>query len=157
LAGFPEVGGIKVMSGKESIAIDVSTPEGKHIVLQLIGRADAVLQGFRAGAAEKLGLDSATLRATFPDLVCLDATGYGPSAVYGDRPAHANSIAAAGGVPLRNAGDSLAGDIAALPDVKRRAMILGAFTASRATNADGLSALAATSALTMALLAKRRG
>jgi len=160
LGGFPEVGGIKVMQGKESIAINLHSEQGREIVLRLIARSDAVLQGFRAGAAAKLGLDGDTLRSNFPDLVYLDATGYGMRGPYCDRPAYANSIAAAAGVVLRNAASGLEEsdypDLD-LEDVKRQARMLATFTTSRAANADGVSAVTNASAIMMGLLGKRRG
>ena len=61
---FPEAGGAKVMQGKESVCIDLSTQEGLAIVHELARRSDLVLQGFRASAAERLGVDAATLRST---------------------------------------------------------------------------------------------
>ena len=158
LGGFPEVGGMKVMQGKQSIAIDLSQPEGREIVMRLLARSQGVLHGFRAGVAQKMGLDGASLRAAFPHLVYMDATGYGTTGLYGDRPAYANSIAAAAGVTLRNAGESLGDDDGVtLPEIKERSKILGSFTASRGTNADGLSAVTAASALAMAILAQKRG
>ena len=47
---FPEAGGAKVMQGKESVCIDLSTQEGLAVVHELARRSDLVLQGFRAGA-----------------------------------------------------------------------------------------------------------
>ena len=58
---FPEVGAIKVLQGKESIAVDIATDEGREIVLELVRRADAVLQSFRAGVADRLGYTAADL------------------------------------------------------------------------------------------------
>jgi crotonobetainyl-CoA:carnitine CoA-transferase CaiB-like acyl-CoA transferase len=158
LGGFPEVGGMKVMQGKKSIAIDLSQADGREIVMRLLSRSDAVLHGFRAGVAQKMGLDGASLRTAFPHLFYMDATGYGTTGLYGDRPAYANSIAAAAGITLRNAGDSL-GDAegVTLPEIKERSKILGSFTASRGANADGLSAVTAASALMMGILAQKRG
>ena len=55
---FPEVGGGKPMQGKDSIAVDIRTPEGLAIVHRLAARVDAVVDGFRAGAAERGGFDA---------------------------------------------------------------------------------------------------
>ena len=49
ITGFPEVGGVKVLAGKESVALDVQKPEGREIALELVRRADMVLRSFRAG------------------------------------------------------------------------------------------------------------
>ena len=52
---FPEAGGFKVMQGKSSIAIDLTTPEGVAIIRRIAATADVVVQGYRAGAMAKLG------------------------------------------------------------------------------------------------------
>ena len=98
MVGFPEAAGAKVMQGKDSICVDTTTPEGVEIVLRIAERADAVLQGWRAGAAARHGLDAPALLARNPALVYLHAPGYGDSGPCGHRPAFAPSIAAAGGV-----------------------------------------------------------
>jgi crotonobetainyl-CoA:carnitine CoA-transferase CaiB-like acyl-CoA transferase len=72
---FPETGGAKVMAGKESICVDVHTPEGLALVHELVGGADIVMQGYRAGVAERLGLGFQRLREINPELIYLNATG----------------------------------------------------------------------------------
>src|SRR5262249_38807736 len=104
LLGFPETTGVKPLSGKESIALDISTPEGCDIVRTLVARADAALLTFRAGVVERLGLDPETLLSISPDLVCLSAVGYGVDGPFGGRPTFAPAIAAGSGVAGRNLG-----------------------------------------------------
>ncbi len=82
---FPEIGGGKVMQGKESVAVDIRTPEGREILHKLAARADVVVNGFRAGAAERGAFDFATLRKINPDIVYVNGAGYGTSGPYGDR------------------------------------------------------------------------
>jgi crotonobetainyl-CoA:carnitine CoA-transferase CaiB-like acyl-CoA transferase len=157
-AGFPEIGGMKVMQGKESIALDISAPEGRKIVAQLVAQSDAVLHSFRSGVAARLGVDVDSLRQINPRLVYLDATGYGTTGPYGYRPSYAPSIAAAAGLTLRNAGKSVAvhGDMS-MPQRRNIASRLAALSASISTNADGLSALAVATAMMLGLYAQRRG
>ena len=157
-AGFPEAGGVKVMQGKESIAVDLSTPEGREIVHELVRRSSAVLHGFRAGVAEKLGLDADTLRALNPRLVYVDATGYGVRGPYAERPSYAPSIAVAAGITLRNVERHLGQEPAtSLPAREERAIRLSAGTSAPPVNADGLSALGTANALLLGLLAVARG
>jgi crotonobetainyl-CoA:carnitine CoA-transferase CaiB-like acyl-CoA transferase len=157
-AGFPEAGGLKVMQGKESIAINLSTPEGRDIVHGLARRSSAVLHGFRSGVAEKLGLDFETLRAVNPDLVYVDATGYGTGGSYRGRPSYAPSIAVAAGLTMRNVEQHLGPEPArSLAARKDRATRLSAGTSSPTINADGLSALGTANALLLGLLAAARG
>jgi crotonobetainyl-CoA:carnitine CoA-transferase CaiB-like acyl-CoA transferase len=157
-AGFPEAGGLKVMQGKESIAINLSTPEGRDIVQGLARRSSALLHGFRTGVAEKLGLDVDTLRGLNPDLVYIDATGYGTGGSYGGRPSYAPSIAVAAGLTMRNVEQHLGTEPArSLAARKDRASRLSAATSSPTINADGLSALGTANALLLGLLAAVRG
>ena len=153
---FPEAGGAKVMQGKESICLDLRTDEGRAIVQELARRSDVVLQALRAGAAERAGVDAATLRAINPDLVYVDACGYGDGGPYGARPAYAPSIGAAGGVALTDAPHAGAA-AGCLTELKRSAVQLYGAAAKPSLQADGLAALAVASAALLGLLARARG
>ena len=72
---FPEVGAVKVLQGKESVALDIHTDAGREVVHDLVRQADAVLASFRAGVVERVGLDADTLLAINPDLVYLERAG----------------------------------------------------------------------------------
>ena len=63
---FPEAGGGKVLQGKESIALDIRTPEGLAVVHEIARRCDVVLQCYRAGVAARIGIDEAALKAVNP-------------------------------------------------------------------------------------------
>jgi crotonobetainyl-CoA:carnitine CoA-transferase CaiB-like acyl-CoA transferase len=154
---FPEVAGVKVLMGKESVAVDVATDEGREIAHALARRAQLVLRSFRAGVAERLGLDAKSLLAVNPDLVYLDAPGYGVDGPCGHRPAFAPTIAAASGLATRSVGPLVPerADLS-LAEVKAGSMRLfggGAFIAQ----SDGLAAHAVGTALLLGLLAKQRG
>ncbi len=73
---------------KESIALDLSSEPGGRIVRQLIDSADVFLQNLAPGAAERLGLGAAQLRATRPQLVTVDMSGYGPGGPYAHKKAY---------------------------------------------------------------------
>ncbi|MFF7476725.1 CoA transferase [Streptomyces sp. NPDC008092] len=152
---FPEAGGAKVMQGKESICLDLRTDEGRAIVHELARRSDVVLQAFRAGAAERAGVDAATLKAVNPDLVYVDACGYGDGGPYGARPAYAPSIGAAGGVALTDAPHAGA-TARCLAELKRGAVRLYGAAAKPSLQADGLAALAVASAALLGLRARGR-
>lgn len=51
---------------KESVAVDLKAPEGRALVRELIGRADAFVQNLAPGAADRLGLSAKELRAVHP-------------------------------------------------------------------------------------------
>ncbi len=155
---FPESGGAKVMQGKESIAVDLSTDEGKALVQGLAATVDVVIQGYRAGAMSKLGLDYPSVRVGNPNVVYVNAPGYGVDGPYGSKPAYAPSIGAASGIPLANVGltvpqrDDLT--TAQIQDGARR---LSAASAMSNAQADGFAALGVTTAILFGLVARDRG
>lgn len=152
---FPGAGSLKVMQGKESIAVDLGSAEGKEIIYDLVRRADAVLQAFRAGAAERNGVDAATLKAINPDLVYVSAPGYGTGGPYGHRPAYAPSAGAAGGLALTDAPAAM-GATGSLAEIKEAAVRLNAANAVPNVQADGVAALAVATALLLGLVARAR-
>lgn len=156
LMPFPELAGAKVMQGKESIALDINTPEGLKIVHELARRSDIVMQGFRAGAAARIGVDSATLRALNPKLVYVNAPGYGTGGPFGHRPAYAPSIGAAAGLALADF-PAAAEEVSGIEDIKRAAAQLNTAGAIPQLQADGIAALGVASTLLLGLLARARG
>ncbi|MEP7206679.1 MAG: CaiB/BaiF CoA-transferase family protein [Casimicrobiaceae bacterium] len=63
---------------KQSVAVDVHTPEGHAIVAKLIATADIVTENFRPGSMAKLGFDYAALAASHPRLVYVSHKGFLP-------------------------------------------------------------------------------
>ncbi|HET9486668.1 MAG TPA: CaiB/BaiF CoA-transferase family protein [Chryseosolibacter sp.] len=63
--------------GKQSIAVDLTRPEGRDIVRRLARRSHIVITSYKPGDAEKLGVDYATLSADHPQLIYGEITGYG--------------------------------------------------------------------------------
>ncbi|MBB1652815.1 MULTISPECIES: CaiB/BaiF CoA-transferase family protein [Delftia] len=68
---------LAVNHNKQSLAVDLKSPQGQAVVHRLVAEADIALQGFGAGTAEKLGVDHATLHALNPRLIYCDISGYG--------------------------------------------------------------------------------
>jgi crotonobetainyl-CoA:carnitine CoA-transferase CaiB-like acyl-CoA transferase len=64
--------------GKRSIAVDITKPAGREIVLRLARTCDVFIESFRGGKAEALGLDETTLRAQRPDIIYASLSAYGP-------------------------------------------------------------------------------
>jgi len=152
----PEAGAVKVLQGKESVALDVARPEGRAIVHEIARRADVVLLGYRAGVAERLGVDAATLQSVNPHLVCVAAPGYGVDGPHGRKPAFAPTIGAASGAALFQAGPSIP-HAADLPlDAIKPASIRLNYAAQAPGNADGASALGVAAALLLGLVARER-
>jgi crotonobetainyl-CoA:carnitine CoA-transferase CaiB-like acyl-CoA transferase len=154
---FPEIAGIKALQGKQSIAVDITTPAGRDVVLALAASADIILQSFRAGVAERLGLGPAAMRAVNPDLVYLSSPGYGDGGPCGRRPAYAPTIGAAAGLAWRNAGASIPeSENMELSEIKSASMRL-VMAVMGVGNADGFASVTAGTALVLGLLARARG
>ncbi|MET0497930.1 MAG: SDR family NAD(P)-dependent oxidoreductase [Steroidobacteraceae bacterium] len=63
--------------GKRSLCVDMKTPAGRELLLQLCATADVVHHNFRVGVAERLGVDSMSLRQVNPRLIVAQTTAYG--------------------------------------------------------------------------------
>jgi crotonobetainyl-CoA:carnitine CoA-transferase CaiB-like acyl-CoA transferase len=74
--------------GKRSAAMDVTTPEGHELLLELLARADVFVTNLRPSTLEEWGIDPDTLLARFPTLVYANVTGYGHEGPYRDRPSY---------------------------------------------------------------------
>jgi crotonobetainyl-CoA:carnitine CoA-transferase CaiB-like acyl-CoA transferase len=72
---------------KRSIALDLKSADARAIILDLVEHCDAVVENFRPGQLEKLGLGPAVLRARRPGLVVASISGYGQTGPYRDRAA----------------------------------------------------------------------
>lgn len=70
---------------KRSVCIDLKHSRGRELVLALVGRADVLIENFRPGVLDRLGLGWENVRATFPRLVMLRVSGYGQSGPYTER------------------------------------------------------------------------
>jgi len=154
---FPEIAGLKVLQGKECVGLDLRSDKGREIAHHIISTADVVLQSFRAGVADRLGLDQETLTQLNPNLIYHNAPGYGVGGPYGRRPAFAPTIGAAAGLAFRNAGAALPdGADLSLAEVKAASLQLGTAVMG-VGNCDGLSSVSAGTAMMLGLLARRRG
>ncbi|HRD76463.1 MAG TPA: CoA transferase, partial [Hyphomicrobiaceae bacterium] len=63
--------------GRQSIAVDVRTEGGREVVKALVAKADALIEGFRPGVMERLGLGPDDLAKVNPKLVFGRMTGFG--------------------------------------------------------------------------------
>lgn len=83
---------------KRSIALDLKRPEAIEVVRQLVGDYDIVLEQFRPGVMERLGLGYEALKAINPRLIYVSITGYGQTGPYKDRAGHDINYLALSGV-----------------------------------------------------------
>jgi crotonobetainyl-CoA:carnitine CoA-transferase CaiB-like acyl-CoA transferase len=157
MMGFPEAGAVKSLQGKESVAVDVHRPEGREIVERIARGVDVVMMSYRAGVAEKLGLDAASLRRLNPNVVYLHAPGYGIDGPCGRKPAFAPTIGAGAGIGRMNAGTSVPASGLDLPLDELKPMSIRLSNATQSPgNADGCAALGVATALLLGLLARER-
>jgi alpha-methylacyl-CoA racemase len=92
--------------GRRSIGVDLKNPDGVEVVLHLVEQADALIEGFRPGVAERLGIGPDDCLARNPRLVYGRMTGWGQSGPYANTAGHdINYIALAGALhPIGRAG-----------------------------------------------------
>lgn len=82
---------------KRSLALDLKQPEALEVIKQLLADHDIVLEQFRPGVMERLGLGYEALKAINPKLIYVSITGYGQTGPYKDRAGHdINYLALAG-------------------------------------------------------------
>jgi len=72
--------------GKRSITIDIKKPEGRDLILRLLGGADVLIENFRPGVMDEIGLGADSLVRRFPRLVYCGISGFGADGPYRDRP-----------------------------------------------------------------------
>jgi crotonobetainyl-CoA:carnitine CoA-transferase CaiB-like acyl-CoA transferase len=87
---------------KRSLALDLGRPEGAAAFRRLVRGADAVVESFRPGVLERLGLGYEALRAENPRLVLCSITGFGQDGPYAGRAGHDLDYAAFAGVLAQN-------------------------------------------------------
>ncbi|MFJ7145609.1 CaiB/BaiF CoA transferase family protein [Pseudomonas protegens] len=73
---------------KRSLALDLKRPEALEVIRQLLQDHDIVLEQFRPGVMERLGLGYEALKAINPRLIYVSITGYGQTGPYKDRAGH---------------------------------------------------------------------
>jgi CoA:oxalate CoA-transferase len=100
---------LAVNRNKESLAVDLKTERGRAIMLELVRRADIVLENFRPGVAVRLGLDYEALKAANPKIVVCAISGFGQTGPYRDRPAYDIIVQAMSG------GMSMTGELGGKP------------------------------------------
>ncbi|MBP1949815.1 CaiB/BaiF CoA transferase family protein [Virgibacillus litoralis] len=92
-AFHPKIAGNSAMfhslnRNKKSVCLNLKLPEDKHVFLQMVKNADVVVESFRPGVMERLGLGYEQLKAVNPGLVYCAITGYGQTGPYANRPGH---------------------------------------------------------------------
>jgi crotonobetainyl-CoA:carnitine CoA-transferase CaiB-like acyl-CoA transferase len=126
--------------GKRNIAVDLQHPEGVGIVKALAARSEVMVQNFRPGVMDRLGLGYDDVKAVNPDIVYASLSGFGADGPNRDRGAYDTVIQAYGGFA-----GSQADPADGVPVFLRQAA------------ADKVTALFASQAITAALFARAQG
>jgi len=79
---------MSVNRGKQSVTLDIGSPEGKLVLQRLVGQCDVILLNLVSRAQRKLGLDPATLRALNARLIHVSLTGFGSTGPRADLPCY---------------------------------------------------------------------
>ncbi len=87
-----------VNRGKRSVALDLKSAAGREAFFDLASEADALIEGFRPGVTERLGVDYDSLREHTPDIVYCSLSGYGQTGPYRTRAGHDLNYAAFSGL-----------------------------------------------------------
>ncbi len=125
--------------GKRNLALDLKSPEAIGVLHALLARADVLVENFRPGVMQRLGLADHDLAARFPALIRVSITGFGPDGPRGNDKAYDAVIQALGGLAC-----------------SQRDPATGAPVILASTVSDKLTALTAAQAITAALFARQR-
>lgn len=126
--------------GKRSLVVDLKSDAGRDVVHRLVAGADVLIQNFRPGAMERLGLGWDDVHGINPDLIYVSISGYGPAGPHSNRRVYDQVIQAAAGYAAVQTDPSTG-----------RPVLLRTLVCDKATS------LTAAQAITAALLARERG
>ena len=124
---------------KQSITLDVRAGEGRRIVEQLAERVDVVVENFRPGVMDRLGIGYERLSAINPRVIMASASGFGPKGAKARRPSYDVIGQAMGGIMMAQAGGA----------DQEPVLITGGF-------ADHVGAMFLAFGISMALIARER-
>ncbi|MEQ1888543.1 MAG: CoA transferase [Alphaproteobacteria bacterium] len=125
---------------KRSVAVNAAKPEGKELIYDLARKADAFVQNYRPGVAERMGIGYEQLQKVNPDIVYVSISGFGDSGPYANKRVYDPIVQAIAGYT-----DVQADPKTGKPEIVRNILI------------DKLTSLTACQAITAGLLAKARG
>jgi crotonobetainyl-CoA:carnitine CoA-transferase CaiB-like acyl-CoA transferase len=89
---------VTVNRNKRSVAIDLARPEGRVAFLRLAATADVVLEAYKGGVAERLGIDYASVSAVNPRIIYCSLSAFGPTGPWKEKPGVDMLVQAMGGL-----------------------------------------------------------
>ena len=126
-------------SGKRNMSIDLGTPRGVELVFELAATCDVLVENYRAGVMDRLGLGAAAMTSRLPRLIYASISGYGATGPWVQRRAYASVVGAESGI-TKMQGDARGGHYANDP----------------LSHADTYTALELTTAILAALYQRER-
>jgi crotonobetainyl-CoA:carnitine CoA-transferase CaiB-like acyl-CoA transferase len=125
---------------KRSITLDLKSERGKKVFHRLVKTADVLVQNFRPGVVDRIGVGEAAIREVAPDIIYVSISGFGEKGPYKGKPTYDPLIQAVSGLASVQGGS----------DENRPRLV-------RTIVPDKVTALTASQAITAALLARERG
>jgi len=122
-------------AGKKSVTVNLKHPRGKEMFLKLVETADVVVENFRPGVMDRLGVGYETLKGANPHLVYCAISGFGQEGPWVHRPAYDQIIQGASGVMSITGGSDSAPLRVGYPVADTVGGITAAFAISAALNA----------------------
>lgn len=101
----PNAFNIEVNRGKRSIILDLKTEEGRAVFWKLAEDADVIVENYRAGVIDRLGLGYEEVRKRRPNIVYASLNAYGHEGPWAGRPGHEQLAQSATGMSVRFGGD----------------------------------------------------
>jgi succinate--hydroxymethylglutarate CoA-transferase len=83
---------------KRSITVNIQSAEGQEIIRKLAGLSDVLIENYRTGDLDKLGLGYSILHSLYPKLIYCSISGYGRTGPFADRPGYDVVLQAEGGM-----------------------------------------------------------
>ncbi len=151
--GIASLGAGRCNGSKESIALDLKSPEGQEIVHSLAASTDIIIHNYRPGVPERLGIGYETLKAIRPELVYVYVNGYGRGGPGAHRPS-THPIPGAGlGGALMQMGEGMPPVCSTIPELRE---IARKFFRANELNPDPNTSVVVASASLLGLYARRR-
>ncbi|MCA1774962.1 MAG: CoA transferase, partial [Loktanella sp.] len=85
-------------AGKKSLTLNLKDPRGKEALKRLVSASDVLVENFRPGVMERMGLDYQALKGVNPRLIYCAISGFGQTGPWADRPAYDQIVQGVSGV-----------------------------------------------------------
>lgn len=153
---LPETGAFTGLAGKQSVAVDLRTPEGQAIAHALARKSDMAMCSFRPGAAARQRVDFDSLRALNPALVYHHGLAYGVQGPFVRHPLYGPTPPAVAGETLYQAGEGFLPAADAPVDIDRIRDVAIKIRQLNPGYGDPIAATAVATAMLMGLIARER-